>query len=101
MQHGIAAANSKSVMKWLSDNKIQLNICPTSNVLLNRVKNYKVHPIRKLYDYGVKVTINTDDMLIFNQSVSEEFLNLYNAGVFNPAELDEIRQNGLLGNFHI
>lgn len=101
VQHGIAAANSKSVMKWLSDNKIQLNICPTSNVLLNRVKNYKVHPIRKLYDYGVKVTINTDDMLIFNQSVSEEFLNLYNAGVFNPAELDEIRRNGLLGNFHI
>jgi len=101
VQHGIAAAESKSVMKWLSDNKIQLNICPTSNVLLSRVENYKVHPIRKLYDYGVKVTINTDDMLIFNQSVSEEFLNLYNAGVFNSTELDEIRRNGLSGDCRI
>ena len=101
VQHGIAAANSKSIMKWLSDNKIQLNICPTSNILLSRVENYKVHPIRKLYDNGVKVTINTDDMLIFNQSVSEEFLNLYNEGVFNFTELDEIRKNGLLGDFHI
>lgn len=95
VQHGIAAVNSKSVMKWLSDNKIQLNICPTSNILLSRVENYKVHPIRNLYDNGVKVTLNTDDMLIFNQSVSEEFLNLYNAGVFNSTELDEIRRNGI------
>lgn len=80
VQHGIAAANSKNVMRWLGDNKIQLNICPTSNVLLSRVESYKTHPIRKLYDNGIKVTINTDDMLIFDQSVSEEFFNLYNAG---------------------
>ncbi|MGV8984465.1 adenosine deaminase [Clostridium sp.] len=95
VQHGIAAANSQSVMRWLCDNKIQLNICPTSNILLSRVKSYKVHPIRKLYDNGIKVTINTDDMLIFDQSVSEEFFNLYNAEVFNSTELNEIRENGL------
>ncbi len=95
VQHGIGAYSSESCMNWLRDNKVQLNICPTSNILLSRVKNYKVHPIRKLYDYGVKVTINTDDMLIFNQSVSEEFLNLYNYRVFNAKELDEIRKAGL------
>jgi adenosine deaminase len=95
VQHGIAAANSQSVMNWLHDNKIQLNICPTSNIYLSRVEDYKTHPIRKLYDNGVKVTINTDDMIIFDQSVSEEFLNLYNSGLFNAAELNEIRENGL------
>ncbi len=95
VQHGIAAADSEDVMRYLRDNKIQLNICPTSNVLLSRVKDYRIHPIRKLYDYGVRVTINTDDMLIFNQSVSDEFFNLYNTGVFNPDELNDIRKNGL------
>ncbi|MCB2299288.1 amidohydrolase family protein [Clostridium tagluense] len=95
VQHGIAAANSQSVMRWLCDNKIQLNVCPTSNILLSRVESYKVHPIRKLYDNGIKVTINTDDMLIFDQSVSQEFFNLYNAGLFNANELNEIRQNSL------
>lgn len=95
VQHGIAAANSESVMRWLCDNKIQLNICLASNVLLSRVEDYKTHPIRKLYDNGIKVTINTDDMIIFDQSVSEEFFNLYNAGVFNAIELNEIRENGL------
>jgi adenosine deaminase len=88
-------------MKWLCDNKIQLNICPTSNILLSRVENYKVHPIRKLYDNGIRVTVNTDDMIIFDQSVSEEFLNLYNSGIFNAVELNEIRENGLLGRFNI
>lgn len=95
VQHGIAAAQSKSVMNWLRDNNIQLNVCPTSNLLLRRVENYSNHPIRKLYDYGIKVTINTDDMLIFDQSVSEEYFNLYNNGVFNAVELNEIRENSL------
>lgn len=95
VQHGIAAVNSPSVMRWLCDNKIQLNVCPTSNIMLSRVEAYNVHPIRKLYDNGIKVTINTDDMLIFDQSVSQEFFNLYNAGLFNANELNEIRENGL------
>jgi adenosine deaminase len=41
------------------------------------------------------VTVNTDDVLVFGQSVSDEFLNLYRAGLFGAAELDELRQNGL------
>lgn len=95
VQHGITAVNSQSVMTWLCDNNIQLNICPTSNILLSRVDAYNVHPIRKLYDNGIKVTINTDDMLIFDQSVSQEFFNLYKAGLFNANELNEIRENAL------
>jgi adenosine deaminase len=95
VQHGIAAALSTSVMKFLADNRIRLNICPTSNVLLGRVECLAEHPIRKLYNAGVKVTVNTDDVLMFGQSVSDEFLNLYRAGLFRGAELDELRQNGL------
>lgn len=96
VQHGIAAAYSKDVMKWLSRNNIQLNICPTSNVMLNRVSDYHVHPIRLLYDNGIRVTINTDDVLVFGKGVSEEYLKLYNAGLFTPIELDEIRRNSLM-----
>jgi adenosine deaminase len=69
--------------------------CPTSNVMLGRVESLAEHPIRKLYEAGVKVTVNTDDVLVFGQSVSDEFLNLYRVGLFDAAELDELRQNGL------
>lgn len=95
VHHGIAAAKSEAVMKWLSKNKIQLNICPTSNVMLRVVESYFVHPIRKLYDNGIPVTINTDDMLIFNQSVSQEYLNLFISGLMNADELNIIRETGL------
>jgi adenosine deaminase len=95
VHHGIAAATSPSIMNWLADNRVQLNICPSSNVMLGVVKGYEVHPIRKLYDYGVPVTINTDDLLIFNQTVSQEYLNLYKAGLMTAEELNNIRELGL------
>ncbi|WP_105619078.1 amidohydrolase family protein [Vallitalea okinawensis] len=96
VQHGISAVESKEVMKWLATNKIQLNVCPTSNVMLKRVEDYKSHPIQELYHVGISVTINTDDMLIFNQSVSMEYLNIYKAGILSASELNQIRENGLI-----
>ncbi|QOR35009.1 adenosine deaminase [Clostridium sp. 'deep sea'] len=95
VQHGIAAVNSQKVMNFLADNKIQLNICPTSNVMLSLVNSYREHPISILHENGIPITINTDDMLIFNQSVSQEYLNLYNNGVLSATELNEIRETGL------
>jgi adenosine deaminase len=95
VQHGIAAATSPAIMRKLADHGIRLNVCPTSNVLLGRAESIATHPIRKLYDAGVKVTVNTDDALVFGRTVSEEFLELYRAGVFTAAELDIVRLNGL------
>ena len=95
VQHGIAAAESVEVMRRLSENQIQLNVCPTSNVMLDGVPDLASHPIRILFDNGVPVTINTDDLMIFGQSVSEEYRNLYRAGVFNAEELESIRRASL------
>ena len=95
VQHGIGAAESVEVMRWLSENQIQLNVCPTSNVMLDGVPDLASHPIRVLFDNGVPVTINTDDVMIFGQSVSEEYRNLYQVGVFSAQELDTIRRASL------
>ena len=97
VQHGIAAVGSSAVMRMLAENNVRLNICPTSNVMLGRVDCLENHPIRKLYDAGVEVTINTDDVLVFGNGVSEEFLGLYQAGVLKADELDHIRRAGLEG----
>jgi len=95
VQHGIAAVNSAEVVQFLIDNHIRLNITPTSNVKLGRVKELKTHPIRDLYGYGVDVTINSDDILIFDSDVSKEYLRLYDAETLTAEELDDIRLNGL------
>lgn len=95
VQHGISAARSPAVMRWLADHRIQLNVCPTSNVMLGRVPRLEEHPIRVLFDHGVRVTVNTDDVLVFGNGLSEEFLALHRARLFTARELNDIRESAL------
>ena len=95
VQHGIAAVQDDDVMDFLIENHIRLNITPSSNVLLGRVLDMTHHPIAKLYRKGVDVTINSDDVLIFDSDVSKEYLRLYQSGCLTAEELDNIRINGL------
>lgn len=96
VQHGIAAATSPEVMKYLCDNHIRLNITPTSNIKLGRVSSLSNHPVKTLYREGIDVTINSDDVLIFDSDISKEYLRLYEAGTLTAEELDRIRINGFL-----
>ncbi|MCL2811546.1 MAG: adenosine deaminase [Clostridia bacterium] len=91
VQHGIAAAGDPSVMRFLADHRIRLNICPTSNLMLGRVASLQDHPIRKLYDAGVRISIGSDDALVFGSSLSQEYMKLYQNGLFTAQELDGIR----------
>ena len=94
-EHGIAVVRDESVVGFLIENKIRLNITPSSNVLLGRVPDMAHHPIAELYRKGVNVTINSDDVLIFDSDVSKEYLRLYQSGCLTADELDDIRMNGL------
>lgn len=93
LQHGINAVNSKKTMDLILERDIRLNICPQSNISLGTVKNVKVHPIKKLFDNGIRVTVNTDDLILFNATVSDEFYNLYSNSIFSLDELEIIRNN--------
>ena len=95
IQHGIAAVNDPSVIHFLVDNNIRLNITPSSNYLLGIVKDLHKHPIVELYRSGIDVTINSDDVLIFDSDVSKEYLRLYKCGCLGAEELEDIRNNGL------
>ena len=95
VQHGIAAAQDENVIDYLIENKIRLNVTPSSNVLLERVPDMAHHPIAKLYRKGVDVTIGSDDVLIFDSDVSKEYLRLFQSGCLTKEELDDIRLNGL------
>ncbi|MDD2715019.1 MAG: adenosine deaminase [Candidatus Wallbacteria bacterium] len=94
IQHGIAAATSEKVMDFLAERSVQLNICPESNITLGYSSDYTT-PARILFDNGVRITINTDDCLIFGKGLSEQYLKLYQSGTFSAADLDSIRLNGL------
>jgi adenosine deaminase len=95
IQHGVGAASSLPLMHRLCRDHIRLNICPSSNVALGVVSDLVHHPIRILVDHGVPVTVNTDDVTIFGQSVSQEYLSLYRSGLMTASELDFIRIESL------
>lgn len=88
------AAESEKTMKLILKNDIRLNICPQSNISLGSVKNIAVHPIRKLFDHGIKLTINTDDLLLFNATITDQYMELINNKIFSLDEIEVIRNNG-------
>lgn len=96
IQHGIGCVSSEYVMDLIKERNIRLNICPSSNYILGAVRDMTKYPARKLFDKGILLTINTDDLLVFNSGVSEEYLYLYKLGLFDTDELNEIRKNSLL-----
>lgn len=95
IQHGITAASLEPFVSMVLQGRIPLHVCPTSNVRLGAARSYETHPIRELFDSGVTVTINTDDISVFGQNLSQEYLHLYRVGLFDVSELEEIRLAGL------
>lgn len=95
IQHGIHIIEDEKVMQLAKDRGIVFNVCPTSNIVLGYAKNIKEHPIKKMVEYGLKVTIATDDLLFFGSDINEEYLKLYKEGTLTVEQLDKIRLFGL------
>lgn len=95
INHGNRSVESIDLMRKIKRKGIRLNLCPESNIQLNLYSNLKQHPIRTLFDFGICVTVNTDDMLIFDKGINQLYIELYNERIFNEFELEEIRKNSL------
>ena len=93
IQHGIRAVDAVATMDKILNNNIRMNICPASNISLGASSSIALHPIRKLFDHGIKVTVNTDDHLLFNATITDQFMGLLNNGVFSLEEIFTIREN--------
>lgn len=71
--HGVRAAEDGSLVLLLAQNKIPLECCPTSNVQTGAVPDYGLHPVLKLLERGVSVTVNTDNMTVSDTTIKKEF----------------------------
>ncbi|NMC69306.1 MAG: adenosine deaminase [Myxococcales bacterium] len=87
--HGVRLREDGDLLNYVNDHRIPLEICPSSNVQTGAVPSIDQHPIRFLYNFGVRVTVNTDNRLITDTSVSQELWLLHKQLGF---DLDEIRQ---------
>lgn len=94
VQHGVRAAEDPALAEQLARRGTLLHICPTSNVSLGICQSFEHHPARRLFDHGVKLTVNSDDYTLFGVGVSDELLSLKQMG-FTGGEIAQIVENGL------
>jgi adenosine deaminase len=71
--HGIHAVEDMQVVELIKKRGITLEVNPWSNYLTNSVRTIEEHPLRKLFDLGVKVTINSDDPEVLETNLNNEY----------------------------
>lgn len=91
--HGVRAIDDPKLIEYLREHEICLEVCPTSNLRLGVFSMMQAHPIKRLHDEGVVVTINSDDPPLFNTTMNEEWVEVARAHDFTLEQLDEIRTN--------
>jgi adenosine deaminase/aminodeoxyfutalosine deaminase len=90
--HGIRAADDAELMARLREENIPLEVCITSNVKTGAVGSLEEHPVRKLYEAGVPITLNTDDPGIFDTDLRTEYSVARDIFGFTETELFHIQQ---------
>ena len=73
IMHGVLAIEAPDVVERLARERICLDVCPSSNLLLNVFPSAKEHPLPALLDAGVPCSIGSDDPLLFGPSLLDEF----------------------------
>lgn len=71
--HGIHSIEDNKVVELIKERNITLEVNPWSNYLTNSVRTIDVHPLKKLFDLGVRVTINSDDPEVLETNVNNEY----------------------------
>ena len=71
--HGTRLKENKDLMRYVNNHRIPLEICLTSNWHTFSVRSLKHHPMRYYYDQGIRVTLNTDNRLMSNTTLTKEF----------------------------
>jgi len=70
--HGVRLREDGDLLNYVNDHRIPIESCPSSNVQTGAVENFAAHPFKFFLDFGIRVTVNTDNRLITNTTVTKE-----------------------------
>lgn len=98
IDHGIRAAEDDALVEELARRRVPLTVCPLSNVRLKAVPDLAAHPLRRLFDAGVVVTLNSDDPAYFGGYVAANFAAVAGEG-FTVDEQATMARNSIVASF--
>jgi aminodeoxyfutalosine deaminase len=97
--HGIAAATDPDLLRRLADDRVPLEVCPSSNVTLSLVPDLDHHPIRTLWDAGVEVTVNSDDPPFFATTFTDELRHAVRLLALDRSGLATLQRRAITASF--
>jgi aminodeoxyfutalosine deaminase len=92
--HGIAAAQDEALLRHLRERDVPLEVCITSNLATGVVPRIEDHPVRRLYDAGVPIVLNSDDPGMFRCTLTDEYRLAARQFGFSEAEMRGLADNG-------
>lgn len=97
--HGCAAIKDRACMELLRRENIVLEMCPISNLQTKAVKSIQEHPIRRFFEYGIRVTVNTDNMTVSQTNLDREYALLEKELGFTREEIGKMNQDARAAGF--
>ena len=97
--HGLHAVDDPELVRYLAEKQIPVEVCITSNVLTGCCTAMEKHPVRKLFDAGVLVTLNTDDPDMFHTNLLREYQIAQETFGFSEDELRQLARNSFRASF--
>ena len=97
--HGLHAVDDPELVRYLAEKQIPMEVCITSNVLTGCCTAMEEHPVRKLFDAGVLVTLNTDDPDMFHTNLLREYQIARQTFGFSEDELRVLAKNSFRASF--
>ncbi len=97
--HGTRLKEDGDLLNYINDHRIPLEICLTSNIQTKAAASYETHPLKFYYDYGLRVTINTDNRLISQTTLTDELYLAAKYANWNMADLKNVIVSGFKSAF--
>ena len=97
--HGTRAAEDPALVAELARRRIPIEACPISNVRTGVVPSLAAHPIRRFFDAGLLVTVNTDDPAMFQTSLAGEYRELARVHGFTCGEIRALVENAVAASW--
>jgi adenosine deaminase len=93
--HGISASGDSRLEDLIRERGITVESCPVSNLRTGVVRSLREHPVRRFYDGGMSVTVNSDDPSMFGTNMNNEYLQLHSHLGFTVRELFQLSLNAV------